>query len=83
MAKPTVKKATVKLIRSIYINGSLVPATQAGKTKDAPATATVIDLPATLAAELVANSKAVLADAKEKANFSIAEPSDDDDLADI
>ena len=81
MAKPVVKKATVKLMRSIYINGSVVPATQEVKGKDP--VQTVIDVPASLAAELIANSKAVLAEKGDKANFTIAEPAEEDDFADV
>lgn len=84
MAKPTVKKVPVKLIRSIYINGSIVTATQPGKGKDAKPEPTIVDVPASLAAELIANSKAVAVDAKEKVNFSVAEPAEeDDDFADV
>ena len=83
MAKPTVKKVPVKLIRSIYIDGSLVTATQPGKGKDAKPEPTIVDVPASLAAELISNSKAVAVDTKEKANFSVAERVEDDDFADV
>ena len=85
MAKPkaTPKTATVKLVRSIYINGAVVPATQAGKGKDAASVATVITVPAQLAAELIANAKAVPAAESEKPNFSPAEVAEEDDFADV
>ena len=85
MAKPkaTPKTATVKLVRSIYINGAVVPATQAGKGKDAPEVPTVITVPAQLASELIANAKAVPAKDGEKPNFSPAEAPEPDDFADV
>lgn len=80
--KTTPKTSTVKLVRSIYINGSVVPATLPGKGKDLKPVATVIAVPAQLASELIANAKAVPAGA-EKPNFTAAEEKSDDDFADV
>ena len=82
-AKTTPKTATVKLVRSIYINGDVVPATQPGKSKDSAPVATVITVPAQLASELIANAKAVPAKDGEKPNFKPTEAAESDDFADV
>lgn len=80
--KPTAKKVSVKLVRSIYVSGVMVPALQPAKGKD-PEAPTVISVPAQLAAELVANSKAVLAADGEKPNHTVVEATEEDDFADV